>query len=155
MAVRKRDSVACFAGSRNDATWYANCCTNAAWQYRQVCEAADLLNFTFPPPALLHAPHALHQESLIKTDTTLPDSDACHIVRFYDDEQLMLAEVAAFISSALPANGAGIVIATPEHGAALRKTLGDGGARVRFLDAADTLARLLVDGWPMKRAFAP
>jgi PAS domain S-box-containing protein len=97
--------------------------------------------------------HALHQESLIKTDTTLPDSDARHTVRFYDDEQLLLAEVAAFIASALSADGAGIVIATPEHGAALRRTLGAAGTRVRFLDAADTLSRLLVDGWPDEARF--
>ena len=97
--------------------------------------------------------HALHQESLIKTDTTLLDSDARHTVRFYDDEQLLLAEVAAFIASALSADGAGIVIATPEHGAALRRTLGAAGTRVRFLDAADTLSRLLVDGWPDEARF--
>ena len=83
----------------------------------------------------------------------LPDSDASHTVRFYDDEQLLQAEVAAFIAAALSAGGAGIVIATPEQGAALRRALGAGGTQLRFLDAADTLARLLVDGWPDEARF--
>jgi PAS domain S-box-containing protein len=61
--------------------------------------------------------------------------------------------VAAFIAAALPADGAGIVIATPGHCAALRRMLGAGSTQVRFLDAADTLARLLVDGWPDEARF--
>jgi PAS domain S-box-containing protein len=74
-------------------------------------------------------------------------------VRFYDDEQLLLAEVAAFLGAATDAGGAGVVIATPEHVAALRTALGAAAAHVRFLDAAETLARLMVDAWPDEARF--
>ncbi|CAN7577952.1 ATP-binding protein [Massilia sp. LjRoot122] len=118
------------------------------------CQKRCLLNFT-----LCAGP--IDRSGSIKTETTLPDSGARHTVRFYDDERLLLAEVAAFLDTALAADGAGhaagrgagIVIATPAHLAALRRQLGAAAARVRFLDAADTLSRFMVDGWPDESLF--
>jgi PAS domain S-box-containing protein len=74
-----------------------------------------------------------------------------HIVRFYDDDALLVEEVAGFIDAALASGGAGIVIATPEHIHLLRERLRHGAeasARLLLLDARATLKRLLVAGQP-------
>jgi PAS domain S-box-containing protein len=105
---------------------------------------------THSPPACSTCRLHLDSRGFIKTDTTRPDGDTRHTVRFYDDEQGLLAEVAGFIDAALRAQGAGIVIATAPHIAALRALLGERAAQVCFLDAADTLARLLEQGWPVE-----
>jgi PAS domain S-box-containing protein len=86
-----------------------------------------------------------------------------HFVRFYDDEAYLLAEVAEFIDTALRAGGVGIVIATAEHLEQLQGRLaGFGTAASRgawypgelvVLDARETLARLLVEGWPDEKRF--
>lgn len=81
------------------------------------------------------------------THNAFPGGDVPHIVRFYADDAALLAEAAGFVDTALATGGAGIVIATPAHRAGIRGLLADAGG-VLFLDAADTLAQLLVDGWP-------
>jgi PAS domain S-box-containing protein len=88
------------------------------------------------------------------TDTrgAFPDDDALHAVRFYADDDALVAEVAGFVAAALATGGAGIVIATPAHCAGIGRLLG-APANVRFLDAEATLARLLVDGWPEEARF--
>jgi hypothetical protein len=52
---------------------------------------------------------------LIKTDDILSGKyeSAAHFVRFYDNDDLLLDEVAAFVDQALAAHGKGIVIASP------------------------------------------
>lgn len=94
----------------------------------------------------------------IDNRSALPDGDVSHTVRFYADEAALMAEVAGFVDTALAAGGAGIVIATPAHCADVWRLLANPG-RVRFLDAEQTLADLLLDGWPdearFRAVFAP
>ena len=83
-----------------------------------------------------------------------------HIVRFYADDDALLAEAADFVATALAMHRDGIVIATPAHRTGIQDLLaGAGPGRVLFLDAEETLARLLVDGWPdesrFRAVFAP
>ena len=102
---------------------------------------------------------------LIKTDDILSGKHGqnSHFVRFYDDDDMLLDEVAAFVDQALAANGKGIVIATAVHCAALRRrldacALAQGRAlpppgQLAWLDAEATLESFLVDGWPDRRRF--
>lgn len=81
-----------------------------------------------------------------------------HFVRFYDDDSRLLDEVADFVDGALRAEGTGIVIATADHIAGLRRRLaglGNQNGRAGWfsgqlitLDAEETLAQFMVDGWP-------
>ncbi len=102
---------------------------------------------------------------LIKTDELLSGKHGKtgHFVRFYDDSDTLLDEVASFVERALRGRGRGIVIATGAHTDALRRRL-DELARaegrsappsrdVTWLDAETTLARLMVDGWPDRARF--
>jgi len=102
---------------------------------------------------------------LIKSDDLLSGKHGKtgHFVRFYDDTELLLDEVAGFLGRAIRARGHGIVIATGAYGDALRGRL-DALARAEghatppawdltWLDAETTLARLLVDGWPDRARF--
>jgi len=81
-----------------------------------------------------------------------------HFVRFYDDDTYLLREVAEYIDAALRAGGAGIVIATPEHLAGLHGRLAGFGTawypgELITLDARETLARFVVEGWPDETRF--
>jgi PAS domain S-box-containing protein len=81
-----------------------------------------------------------------------------HFVRFYDDDTYLLREVAEYIDAALRAGGAGIVIATPEHLAGLHGRLAGFGrawypGELITLDARETLARFVVEGWPDEARF--
>jgi len=102
---------------------------------------------------------------LIKTDDLLSGKHGKtgHFVRFYDDSDMLLDEVASFIERALRTRGRAIVIATGAHTDALRRRL-DELARaegrsappsrdVAWFDAETTLARLMVDGWPDRARF--
>jgi excisionase family DNA binding protein len=85
-----------------------------------------------------------------------------HFVQFYDDDAYLLDAVGEFIGAGLNVGDAGIVIATPAHRAALAERLqaagldvgaaSDQGAYVA-LDAAETLARFMVDGAPHPERF--
>ena len=79
-----------------------------------------------------------------------------HFVRFYEDDAVLVDEVAEYIALALRTRGSGLVIATPEHTVQLRKRLaeGDGApAHLVFLDARESLDRFMIDGWPDAHAF--
>jgi orotate phosphoribosyltransferase len=102
---------------------------------------------------------------LIKTDDLLSGKHGKtgHFVRFYDDSDTLLDEVASFVERALRARGRGIVIATGAHADALRRRL-DELARaegrsalpsrdVTWFDAETTLSRLMVGGWPDRARF--
>ena len=102
---------------------------------------------------------------LIKTEDLLSGKHgkAGHFVRFYDDGDTLLDEVASFLERALRARGRGLVIATGAHVDALRRRL-DELARaegrtappardVAWLDAETTLAAFMVDGWPDRTRF--
>jgi len=79
-------------------------------------------------------------------------------IHFYASDAALLDEAADFIDAALRAGGTGILIATPEHVAGLRRRLAgfgnaDGGAswypgQLVVLDAEDTLAAFMLDGQP-------
>jgi PAS domain S-box-containing protein len=81
-----------------------------------------------------------------------------HLVQFYEDDAFLLDELTEFIGAGLRAGEAGIVIATPAHRGDLARRLQaiDGSwhpDRYIALDAAETLSRFMVDGWPDERRF--
>jgi hypothetical protein len=102
---------------------------------------------------------------LIKTDDLLSGKHGKtgHFVRFYDDSDTLLDEVASFIERALRARGRAIVIATGAHVDGLRRRLdelarAEGRAPppsrdIAWLDADTMLARVMVDGWPDRARF--
>lgn len=82
---------------------------------------------------------------------TRPD----HVVTFYEDSAFLAASVRGFLLAGLRAGETVIVVATPEHRAAFAEVLTATGhdvdesrraGRYIELDAAGTLARLVVDG---------
>jgi PAS domain S-box-containing protein len=81
-----------------------------------------------------------------------------HFVRFYDNDQLLVEEIAQHLLDALAHGGAAIMIATPERIRAVSALLHDQLSpealqRLVTLDAAATLARFMVDGWPDPQRF--
>jgi signal transduction histidine kinase len=84
------------------------------------------------------------------------DSHA-HRVQFYDDDAFLLDELSRSIGSALGAGDSAIVIATREHREGLARRLearglditrAAGEGRYVALDAAETLSKFMVEGWP-------
>jgi PAS domain S-box-containing protein len=80
-----------------------------------------------------------------------------HTVQFYEDDAFFLDELSRFIGGALGAGHAAVVIATEGHRDGLAARLkargldvavAAGEGRYSSLDAAETLPKLLVDGWP-------
>lgn len=90
-------------------------------------------------------------------------SEARHVVRFYQDEVVLLAEAAEFLDRGLRGGGTAIVIATAEHLGALRQQLMGLGSlkgqrgwfpgELVMLDAADALAGFMVEDWPDEQRF--
>jgi len=87
-----------------------------------------------------------------------------HVVHFYDSDAILLDAAADFVDAALRAGGTGILIATPEHVAQLRRRLAGFGSdlgsgpswypgRLVVLDAADTLASFMEGGLPDAQRF--
>lgn len=85
-----------------------------------------------------------------------------HVVQFYEADAVLLDAVAEFIGAALRAGEAGLVVATEAHRAGIEARLGSGGlaveaarahGRYRALDAAELLARFMVDGAPEPERF--
>ena len=100
-------------------------------------------------------------------DATLPgDSDhhgSRHLVHFSSDDEVLVGTVSRFIGSALAAGEAGIIVATTPHLERVAEQLTANGLDVaavrrqgRFvaLDAAETLAQILVHGRPDEGRFA-
>lgn len=80
-----------------------------------------------------------------------------HTVQFYGEDSFLLDELSRFIGTALGAGDAAVVIATKAHREGLVQRLNAKGldaarateqGRYVALDAADTLAKLMRDGWP-------
>jgi signal transduction histidine kinase/CheY-like chemotaxis protein len=100
---------------------------------------------------------------LAPTVSSQPLRERSHAVQFYDNDEYLLGSVSEFIGVALRGGGAGIVIATREHLEVLAsgwraegidlETARERGQYVA-LEAADTLEKLLLDGWPQERRFA-
>jgi signal transduction histidine kinase/ActR/RegA family two-component response regulator len=89
-------------------------------------------------------------------------SDTDHFVQFYETDGFLLGSLSGFIGTALTSGQAAIVIATQEHREGLdRLLLGSGldvanaraGGRYVAMDAAETLSKFMVDGFPDPGAF--
>jgi PAS domain S-box-containing protein len=86
------------------------------------------------------------------------DLEACgHTVQFYAEDQSLISGLTRLIATALVTGNSAIVIATKAHREALTLDLQAGGldtmkalwrGRFTLLDAAETLAKFTVDGWP-------
>ncbi|HEX4067676.1 MAG TPA: PAS domain S-box protein [Acidobacteriaceae bacterium] len=86
-----------------------------------------------------------------------------HTAHFYSSDGQLVAETAQRIGATLAAGGAAVVIATPAHRQALEERLVLHGldpaelaqqSRWIALDAAQTLAAFMMEGWPDARRFA-
>jgi signal transduction histidine kinase len=80
-----------------------------------------------------------------------------HVVRFYDSDRFLVEEIARFAGAGLRNGESAIVIATPTHRDGIERRLkaqrvdvADARRAGRYhpLDAAETLSKLCVDGWP-------
>ncbi|HMA38417.1 MAG TPA: ATP-binding protein [Chloroflexia bacterium] len=89
--------------------------------------------------------------------------EAAHFAQFYETDHSLLHSLSGFIGAGLRAGEAGIVVATPAHRADLaallqQQALDVDAARASgqyvVLDAAETLARFMVDGAPEPVRFA-
>jgi PAS domain S-box-containing protein len=86
-----------------------------------------------------------------------------HFVQFYEEDEYLIESLASFARSGIEAAEAVIVIATPEHRAALKQRLVGNGIDVAsselcgqlvMLDAAETLSKLLVEATPDEARFS-
>ena len=86
-----------------------------------------------------------------------------HVVRFYEDDHFLIETVGRYLGSGLSRDGAAIALATKSHLDAIGEELAlrgvDVGAAVEqgryiALDAAETMASFMVEGWPDERRFA-
>lgn len=91
----------------------------------------------------------------VGTDIRLSNRE--HAVKFYDDEEELEGLTAGYLAAALADGEQAVVIATPEHRQRFQASLGARGVDVAtaqaaghllMLDAAETMARFLVDGLP-------
>jgi PAS domain S-box-containing protein len=87
---------------------------------------------------------------------------SAHVVQFYDDEAFPLDAIGRFVGPALGAGEACLIIATAPHRAQIAEQLAARGfnlsalseqGRYVALDAAETLSRFMVDGWPDEKRF--
>jgi signal transduction histidine kinase len=85
-----------------------------------------------------------------------------HAVQFYTDDTFFLETLSRFIGTALGGGDSAIVVATPGHREGLVRILKSRGldivgaaraGRYVALDAAETLGKFLVDGWPDEALF--
>ncbi len=86
-----------------------------------------------------------------------------HFVQFYENDAYLIDSVSGFAGAALAAGQGSLVIATPEHRAALERKLTACGVDVaeataagRYvaLDAAEALASFMIDGAPNRDRFS-
>jgi PAS domain S-box-containing protein len=90
-----------------------------------------------------------------------PSAGDSHVVRVFEDDDVLMNEVAEFLDVALRCAGLALVIATPQHRAALHRRLAGFGTKpggwspgnLIMLDAAETLALFMVDGSPHPQKF--
>jgi hypothetical protein len=85
-----------------------------------------------------------------------------HFVQLYREDRFLVEAVALFAGVGIGKGEAVVLIATPEHGAAIDRRLADSGfavddlkqwGQLRFLDAAETLARFMRQGLPDEGLF--
>ena len=92
------------------------------------------------------------------------DARPCsHAVQFYEDDAAFLNSLSEYVGSALGTGGACILIATAKHRQELAERLKGWGIDVPFairnyryfsLDAEQTLAQFMIDGWPDGELFS-
>lgn len=96
------------------------------------------------------------------TATPAPAHVAAHIAQFHSDNRTLADRVCEFFAIGADSGDALIVIATPEHRAAIEDCLGRRGVEVEALaavgrysahDAAETLSRLLIGRKPSPMLF--
>jgi PAS domain-containing protein len=97
-----------------------------------------------------------------KLQSQTPIIHTGHAVQFYETDSSLVEAVVLHVSSALECGDVAIVVATPAHCAAFKNELRARGIDVDTaikrghyieLDAAETLDKLLVDGWPNEQRF--
>jgi len=103
------------------------------------------------------------QQPLPAPAAFLGEDESCgHTVQFYAEDQSLVAALTRLVSTALGTGGSAIVIATKPHSEALTQALHARGldtmapirqGRFILLDAAETLAKFTVDGWPDSARF--
>lgn len=85
-----------------------------------------------------------------------------HGVQFYSEDTFLIEELSRYVSHALHAGDAAVVVATNEHREGLIQRLTAQGVQIatpieqrRFiaLDAAQTLSTFMVEGWPDEKLF--
>jgi PAS domain S-box-containing protein len=81
-----------------------------------------------------------------------------HLVQLYESDTFLLDQLTKFIGAGLQNGEAGIVIATPAHRSSLARRLQECNGSWHpdhyiALDAAETLSRFMVDGWPDEQRF--
>jgi PAS domain S-box-containing protein len=96
--------------------------------------------------------------------SSAPDAERrSHLVQFYERDSFLLAEAARFIGAGLGAGEAAVVIATGPHLEGLRESIAARGVQLEVareqgryleLDAAETLAKIMLDDAPDETRFA-
>jgi hypothetical protein len=85
-----------------------------------------------------------------------------HFVRFYEDDSALVNEISHFIGTGLAAGHGGIIVATEAHLHSIERQLTVSGCdlpaarqqeRYVSLDAAETLSKFMVNGWPDEQRF--
>jgi len=85
-----------------------------------------------------------------------------HVVQIYENDESFLTTLEGFVISGLEAKESVVLIATSQHIAALSHRLSKAGIvidtyiaddRLILLDAEQTLAKFMVNGWPEPRLF--
>jgi DNA-binding NarL/FixJ family response regulator len=117
-------------------------------------------------PAGTEDTHAPDREVLARPSApALPrksETILCHEAQFYSDDVIYREAVTHFIGTALKAGNAAILLATKPHRDSLFQNLKAQGVDVDAaiqqggyvsLDAADTLSRFMVNGWPEATPF--
>ncbi|MGB9031452.1 MAG: MEDS domain-containing protein [Acidobacteriaceae bacterium] len=86
-----------------------------------------------------------------------------HTAHFYSSDSLLVSDIAQCLGATLEAGGAAVVIATAAHRAAFEEQMRSRGLDLVHLaqqglwvslDAAETLAAFMVEGWPDAHRFA-
>jgi hypothetical protein len=112
-----------------------------------------------PLPDLLAQTAAEDSGHLVALDRTTPFD---HRVQFYEQDGFLYDAIAEFFSSGVQDGEALVVIATESHRVGLRQRLEEKGVDVdglagagtlAFLDAHDTLAKVMVNGSPNRDLF--
>lgn len=110
----------------------------------------------------MHTLNGVGQSNSVKGFQNNETPARSHSVQFYEDQSLFLDSLAEFAGSALGAGGACVVISTEEHRRGLAERLEASSiqllqaaraGRYIALDAAQTLAQFMVEGWPHRERF--